>query len=66
MFLPLFFSQAVVYNDLIFLSGALGVDKDTNQLVPGGAAAQAEKALENIGHILEDPLTAMFWKALFC
>lgn len=37
----------------MFLSGVLGIDKDINKLVDGGAVAQAKKALENIGHILE-------------
>lgn len=47
------FSQAVVFNDIVFLSGVLGINKDTNKLVDGGAGAQAKKALENIGAILQ-------------
>lgn len=38
---------------MVFLSGVLGMNKDTNKLVNGGAVAEAKKALENIGVILE-------------
>lgn len=42
-----------MFNDIVFISGVLGLNKDTNKLVDGGAAAQAKKALQNIGYILE-------------
>lgn len=38
---------------MVFMSGVLGMNKDNNKLVTGGAAAEAKKALENIGFILE-------------
>ncbi|CAG9862485.1 unnamed protein product [Phyllotreta striolata] len=47
------YSQAVSFNNLIYLSGSLGVNRDTNKLVQGGATSEAKQALENIKNILE-------------
>jgi 2-iminobutanoate/2-iminopropanoate deaminase len=46
------FSEAVRVGDLLFLSGALGVD-GTGTLVAGGIAAETRQTLTNIGAILE-------------
>lgn len=40
-------------NNLVFLSGVLGMDKDTLKLVDGGIKTEAKQALKNIGYILE-------------
>lgn len=45
-------SQAVVADRTVYVSGCLGMDKTTMQLVPGGAAAQTEMALKNLEAIL--------------
>ena len=37
---------------MVYVSGCLGLDKNTNQLVEGGATAQAEMALKNMEAIL--------------
>ncbi|CAG9833920.1 unnamed protein product [Diabrotica balteata] len=50
---PPFLSQAVSFNNMLFLSGSLGISKDTNKLVEGGAASEATQAIENIKNILE-------------
>ncbi|CAG9833922.1 unnamed protein product [Diabrotica balteata] len=47
------YSQAVSFNNMLFLSGSLGISKDTNKLVEGGAASEATQAIENIKNILE-------------
>jgi 2-iminobutanoate/2-iminopropanoate deaminase len=47
------YSQAIRAGDFIFVSGQLGIDPATKQLVEGGIAAQAERALRNIAAILE-------------
>ncbi|CAH1115395.1 unnamed protein product [Psylliodes chrysocephalus] len=47
------YSQAVSFNNLIYLSGSLGVNRDTNKLVDGGVGPEAKQALENIKNILE-------------
>jgi reactive intermediate/imine deaminase len=46
------YSQAVRVGDWLFLSGSLGIDPSTGAFVPGDAAAQARKALENMGEVL--------------
>ncbi len=46
------YSQAVRVGDWLFLSGSLGIDPATGEFVPGDAAAQARKALENMREVL--------------
>lgn len=47
------YSQAVRLGDFVFLSGQLGVDSATGELVPGGIQAQTAQAIRNIATILE-------------
>jgi 2-iminobutanoate/2-iminopropanoate deaminase len=47
------YSQAIVSGDLVFVSGQLGVDPASGQLVEGGIAEQTEQVLENVKAILE-------------
>ncbi len=47
------YSVAVSTGSLIFVSGQLGLDKATGNLVAGGIQAQTRKALENMQAILE-------------
>ncbi|XP_019866704.1 2-iminobutanoate/2-iminopropanoate deaminase-like [Aethina tumida] len=47
------YNQAVVWNNTVFASGVVGMDKDTMKIVPGGAANEARQALKSIGHILD-------------
>ncbi len=42
------YSPGIQAGEMIFLSGQLGLDANTGQLVPGGAREQAERALKNI------------------
>uniref|UniRef100_A0A0A9YG76 Uncharacterized protein n=1 Tax=Lygus hesperus TaxID=30085 RepID=A0A0A9YG76_LYGHE len=46
------YSQAVQAGDTLYVSGCLGLDKTSLKLVPGGAAQEAEKALENLEAVL--------------
>ena len=46
------FSEAVRVGDVLYLSGALGVD-ETGGLVAGGIEAETRQTLANIGVILE-------------
>ncbi len=46
------YSQAVRASDWLFVSGSLGLDPGTGEFVPGDAAAQARKALENMTAVL--------------
>ena len=47
------YSQAVRVGDLVFTAGQGGLDPVTRALVPGGAEAEAERALQNLAAILE-------------
>ena len=47
------YSQAVKANGFLFLSGQVGFDPQTQQLVDGGVARQTERALENLKGIVE-------------
>ena len=47
------FSQAVRVNDLLFLSGDIGWDPATGELVEGGIQAETRQTLENIKATLE-------------
>lgn len=47
------FSEAVIYDDFIFLSGQLGVDPETGELVEGGIGPETRQTLENIAATLE-------------
>ena len=47
------YSQAVLVDRTIYISGQLGIDPASGQLVPGGVAEEAKQALINIGEILK-------------
>lgn len=47
------YSQAVKYGNLVFTSGALGIDPSTGAFAEGGIQAQTKKCLENMKAILE-------------
>lgn len=48
-----FYSQAIIVERTVYVSGCLGLDKETLALVPGGAGPEMKKALENMKGILE-------------
>lgn len=47
------YSTAVIADRTVYISGCLGIDAETGKMVPGGVAAEAKKALENMGIVLE-------------
>ncbi len=47
------FSEACVAGDFVYTSGMAGCDMRTGDVAPGGAAAQARVALENLKQVLE-------------
>jgi len=47
------YSQAVQVGKTVYVSGVLGLDKDSMQLAPGGAVEQAKLALKNLGEVLK-------------
>ncbi len=48
------YNQAVVYGDLVFVAGQVGIDPATNEIVDGGIRAQTERVMENLKAILEE------------
>ncbi|KAG4065470.1 hypothetical protein HA402_002704 [Bradysia odoriphaga] len=46
------YNQAVIADRTVYVSGCLGLDKDTMTLMPGGAAPEMAKALENLQAVL--------------
>jgi 2-iminobutanoate/2-iminopropanoate deaminase len=49
------YSQGVTTSagTLLFTAGQLGMDPESGQIVPGGIAAECERALQNLKHVLE-------------
>ena len=47
------YSQGMVGSGLVFAAGSVGLDPATGQLVEGGAAAEAKRAIANLGAILD-------------
>jgi 2-iminobutanoate/2-iminopropanoate deaminase len=47
------YSQGIVHGDLLFVSGQLGVDPGSGQVVEGGIEAQTEQVMKNLGAVLE-------------
>jgi 2-iminobutanoate/2-iminopropanoate deaminase len=47
------YSQGIVHGDLVFVSGQLGVDPRTGEMVEGGIGPQTEQVMKNLGAVLE-------------
>jgi len=48
------YSQAIIHNGIIYVSGQGPIDPITNQLLPGSVEEETERSLENIRIILEE------------
>ena len=48
------YSQAVVADRTIYVSGQLPIDVQTGEFVPGGAKEQMHQVFKNLGYILEE------------
>lgn len=53
------YSQAIIHNGLIFLSGQGAVNPQTNQVMPGTIEEETALAMENIRIILEEAGTSI-------
>ena len=47
------YSQGIRSGELVFCSGQLGLEPSSGALVDGGVEAQAERALKNLGAVLD-------------
>lgn len=41
-------------DNTLYLSGAIGLDPKTNELVPGGIKEETHQALRNVGEVLKE------------
>jgi 2-iminobutanoate/2-iminopropanoate deaminase len=48
------YSQAIRFDQLVFVSGQLALDPETNQMVDGGIEEQTEQVMKNLRAILEE------------
>jgi 2-iminobutanoate/2-iminopropanoate deaminase len=46
------YSQAVISNGFVFLSGQIPLDPESGQIIPGNVADQTERVLENLKSVL--------------
>ena len=47
------YSQAIKYQDLVFLSGQIAINPENNEFINGDIAAQTKQVIENIKAVLE-------------
>jgi len=47
------YSQAIAAGGFVFSAGQVGIDPQTGEIVAGGVAAQAERALDNLAAVLD-------------
>ncbi len=47
------YSQAVICDDLVFISGQIPINPQTQKIMQGGIETQTVQVLENLKHILE-------------
>jgi len=47
------YSQAIVHNGMVYVSGQLAIDPDTGEKILGSIEDQTEQAIKNIAAILE-------------
>jgi 2-iminobutanoate/2-iminopropanoate deaminase len=48
------YSQAIVFEDLVFVAGQVGIDPGTSEVVEGGIEGQTERVMQNLSAILEE------------
>ena len=47
------YSQAILFNELLFSSGQIPVDPATGEVVQGDITVQAEQVMKNVGAVLK-------------
>lgn len=48
------YSQAIEFNNMIFTSGVIPINPETNELVTGTIEMQAEQAIKNLAALLQE------------
>jgi len=53
------YSQAIIFQNLVFTAGVVGTNPNTGQIAKGGIEAQVRQALDNIKIILQEANTTI-------
>ncbi len=53
------YNQGVIFGDLVFVAGQVGLDPESYEVVDGGIEAQTERVMQNIQAILEEAGSSM-------
>ncbi len=53
------YSQAIVANGFVFLSGQLAIDPQSNQFIGGSIEEQTKQVLNNLGNVLQSVGTSL-------
>ncbi len=53
------YSQGVIAGNLLFISGQIAIDPNTNEFFGGGIAAQTKRVLENISAVVQSAGTSI-------
>lgn len=53
------YSQGIAHDGLVFVSGQLGVDPASGQMVEGGITEQTERVMQNLAGVLEEAGTSL-------
>jgi 2-iminobutanoate/2-iminopropanoate deaminase len=48
------YNQGIIFGDLVFVAGQVGLDPESYEVVDGGIEAQTEQVMKNIQAILEE------------
>lgn len=48
------YSQAVVHDDVVYCSGQIGLDPETNEFVGNDVSSQAKQVMKNLQAVLEE------------
>ncbi len=48
------YSQGIIFEDLVFVAGQVGIDPTTSEVVEGGIEEQTERVMQNLSAILEE------------
>ncbi len=59
------YSQAVVYNDVVYCSGQIALDPESMEMVDGGIGEQTHQVMKNIEQVLQEG-GSTFSKVLRC
>lgn len=59
------YSQATIYNGIVYCSGQIPLDPETMEIVGNDAASQAEQVMKNLGEVLAEA-GSDFSKVLKC